>query len=537
MIGVFVSNNYMEVVNEFFQLFKIPWEFCNNTNNYRAIISTIEPDYNYKTPLWIIYNSNNLAFDRKYGLKKVPKNCPNKILLNGLTIPIYNNLCLFDKKENFQLILPQDKFSLGIEFKDNGIIFKRIGYDLFNEVFYLLNKGQPSNFAEIPTLDIHINLLRVLLVQSDVPVIEILPRPKKYLFFSCLTHDVDFVKFNNHKFDFTFWEFIFRSLFYSPIRVIRGQLSWLEMVKNWLNVLKIPLVFANLLSDFWFQFHKYERLEKEIKSTFYLIPYKNRAGEKFLFTPTKQRAAKYDVSDISDIVEYLEEKGFEIGLHGIDAWHDSKLAIDEKKRILEFSSKEYIGVRIHWLWFNEKSPYILDECNFLYDSSIGYNEVIGYRAGTSQVFKIPALNKLLELPLIIHDIPLFNPAFLNLSYTKAWQLCKKIIENAKQYGGVVTILWHLRSIASDRYWGNFYVKLIKNMKEQGAYFTKAENIIKWFQIRRNIKFKKIDYSQGYITIEMEGIENINPGFILNVSTLNSTFKINLKENGILKVPL
>ncbi len=45
------------------------------------------------------------------------------------------------------------------------------------------------------------------------------------------------------------------------------------------------------------------------------------------------------------------------------------------------------------------TPSILDEAGFSYDSSAGYNETVGYRNGTTQVFRPLGTKTLLELPL------------------------------------------------------------------------------------------------------------------------------------------
>ena len=67
----------------------------------------------------------------------------------------------------------------------------RIGYDLFAEVQTLLTVGQTKINAGIPTLDLHIALLRDLIVASGVPLVEIPPVPDGFRFIACLTHDVD----------------------------------------------------------------------------------------------------------------------------------------------------------------------------------------------------------------------------------------------------------------------------------------------------------------------------------------------------------
>ena len=53
----------------------------------------------------------------------------------------------------------------------------RIGYDLFGEVRTLLTVGQPPENASIPTLELHIALLRDLIVVCGFPLVEIPPVP------------------------------------------------------------------------------------------------------------------------------------------------------------------------------------------------------------------------------------------------------------------------------------------------------------------------------------------------------------------------
>ena len=59
---------------------------------------------------------------------------------------------------------------------------RRIGYDLFGEVRTLLENGQPATQASVPTLDLHIALLRRLLLDANVPFVEIPARPDGYHF-------------------------------------------------------------------------------------------------------------------------------------------------------------------------------------------------------------------------------------------------------------------------------------------------------------------------------------------------------------------
>ncbi len=81
--------------------------------------------------------------------------------------------------------------------------------------------------------------------------------------------------------------------------------------------------------------------------------------------------------------------GFEVGLHGIDAWADKDSAAEERRRLEPRSGTAGLGVRMHWLYWDKDTFRILDEAGFAYDSTFGYNDTVGYRAGTVQAYRPP----------------------------------------------------------------------------------------------------------------------------------------------------
>src|SRR5438034_4827601 len=83
----------------------------------------------------------------------------------------------------------------------------RLGYSLFREVEYLLSVGQPPENAHTPTLDMHIMMLRDWILDAGITLLEIPPSPSGHRFAVCLTHDVDFLRIRDHKFDHTMWGF------------------------------------------------------------------------------------------------------------------------------------------------------------------------------------------------------------------------------------------------------------------------------------------------------------------------------------------
>src|SRR5437879_3093337 len=169
----------------------------------------------------------------------------------------------------------------------------RVGFDLFEEVRYLLTRGQPAEFASMPTLDLHISLLRQLIVSCRVPLVEILPTPAEYRFIVCLTHDIDHAGVRYHKCDHTMFGFLYRALIGSVINFCRGRRSLRQVALNWKAAFSLPLVFAALAKDFWNQLNRYLALEKDLASTFFVIPTKGDAGVDSEGRTNGKRAARY----------------------------------------------------------------------------------------------------------------------------------------------------------------------------------------------------------------------------------------------------
>ena len=148
-----------------------------------------------------------------------------------------------------------------------------------------------------------------------------------------------------------------------------------------------------------------------------------------------------------------------------------------------------------------KAQSLLEKAGFDYDSTIGYNETIGYRAGTSQVFKHPDVDHLLELPLHIMDTALFYPSYMNLSDEQAGAAMLPLIENAARFGGVLTINWHDRSLGPERLWGDAYVNLLRDLRARTPWFATASQTVAWFRKRRATSFVNNTQEGGSIRVQ------------------------------------
>jgi hypothetical protein len=275
------------------------------------------------------------------------------------------------------------------------------------------------------------------------------------------------------------------------------------MLKNLKAVFTLPLIYMGIAKDFWEEFDAYAQIDIECHSTFFIIPFKRHPGVKFMGVSSSERATQYDINDINDHVNSLRAQGFEIGLHGIDAWHNVENAQQELKRIVEVTGQDRIGIRMHWLYFDGDSPSILEQAGFDYDTTCGYNESIGFKNGTSQPFRPQGATRLLELPMVIQDTALFYPRRMRLNETQAWEICKIVLDNIVKVGGVITLSWHTRSLSPERLWGEFYKKLLDELRNRKAWFGTAIQVVDWFRKRRSVVFGASLVQEDQINIQFK----------------------------------
>jgi hypothetical protein len=202
--------------------------------------------------------------------------------------------------------------------------------------------------------------------------------------------------------------------------------------------------------------------------------------------------------------------------------------LDEIRRVTGMSE---VGVRMHWLYYDEQSPGTLEAAGAAYDSTVGYNETVGYRAGTTQVYKPLDANQLLELPLHIMDTALFYPSHLALSESQAKKLLAPMLDNAVRLGGTLTINWHDRSLAPERLWGAFYSDLIQDLKHRNAWFATAGQATAWFRKRRSAQFESEGIEPDAVRAKIGIDERDNlPGLRLRIYKSRKLSSINAQDN-------
>src|SRR5882762_5139558 len=347
MIGVIASSEEHDVVCEFFELFKTPWELYRPGGRYEVLLCSGEREARAATAkLVVVYSAEPVSLDGQSKIQS--QKTTTTLAYMGQPIPIYGKSLTF-RDEGIGTLVDRTSGAPAAYMiqSENGAI-ARVGYDLFREIRAALTEGQPPANAEIPVVEMHIAVLRDLVLESAGPLVEIPPVPDGYGFIACLTHDVDHPSIRRHQWDHTMFGFLYRAVVGSVRNTITGRCSLRSLITNWTAALKLPLVHSGLASDFWLAFDRYPDIEGRLGSTFFIIPFEGRPGQTVLGEAPKSRASSYGAREIEDQIRTLMAAGCEIGVHGIDSWLDSLKGGEELAEIVRVTGVPGVGVRMHW---------------------------------------------------------------------------------------------------------------------------------------------------------------------------------------------
>lgn len=489
MIGVHTSELLRPFAEEFFQLFKTPWEFYCVEHSYEVLLCCGAEPASYRAQLVVIYLGKEeqdhgpvAGVIGRHGNTRVEAAF---IAHKEDRIPIYTN-----RGEFYQdVILSIDIRSRSAD--EEATAVAHIGYNLFREIAFLLEEGQPAENAAIPAVELHISLLRDLILQHTQYLIEIPAQPSGYSMIACLTHDVDHPSLRKSRLWPTALGFFYRATLGSIVDLFRGRRKFSQLLANLRAAVSLPLIYAGLTRDIWDSFGAYGEIEKAKPSTYFFIPTKGVAGKNRDGVEYSKRASAYAVEELSLAVGLLQREGREIGVHGVNSWRDVSSGRKEQLAISKLTGEARLGVRMHWLYIDEYAPAKLEQAGYEYDSTVGYNDTVGFRAGTTQAFKFSGTSALMELPLHVMDTALFYRSHLDFKPKQAIGRISEIISITKRFGGVLTINWHDRSLAPERLWGGVYRDTVDQLAQAGAWFAICRDAVRWFRQRRDIEFENV----------------------------------------------
>jgi hypothetical protein len=498
MIGVLARAEDRDTVREFFELFKTPWEFCRAGTAYDVVINATREHHHPSGQVVIAYEPDA---DSRRGGGAIPAVPRTTLTYNGAPLPIYGRHVALDAGGPAPSLSIDGTGTPAIAATwTDGAVHIRVGYDLFREVGILLTTGQPATHAALPTLERHIALLRECIVGAGLPLVEIPPIPHGHRFVVCLTHDLDHPSIRRHGWDHTVAGFFYRATVGSVKDLATGRTSVRAVARNLSAALRLPLIHMGLAHDFWSDFTRYLDVEHGIRATYFSIPVPHQPGRTLTGQAPAFRASVYGAADIGAELQTILGSGSEVALHGIDAWLDATAGAEERATVAAVTGASVAGSRMHWLYWSEESPRHLEQAGFSYDSTVGYNDTIGFRAGTAQAFTPRGAQRLLEIPLTIMDTALFYPPYLGLTQQTAGRVVWPIVDSVERHGGVLTVNWHDRSLAPERLWDTFYGELLDGLKRRAPWFAPMREAAAWFRRRRSATFESVRWTGDSVAV-------------------------------------
>lgn len=304
--------------------------------------------------------------------------------------------------------------------------------------------------------------------------------PDEKPFAVCLTHDVDVVSLYSLR----------QSLRTRKSQLLKGGNAF-QKVKSLMGV-GIDLALLGIRAkqkDPLYYYERWLQAEKQYgaHSTFFFWPGLSSVTKRHhtdctyeLYDPVvfdNQRCT------VAEMIWEIDRQGWEIGLH--PSWYSFD-NVDELKRQKEALEKalnhDIVSIRQHFLHYDIRvTPAVHAKAGFKYDSTLGFNDNVGFRFGTSypwHLYDLKAEKQLaiIEIPLIIQDGAMLNPAKgMRLDEDTAFKYIKQITEAVEKVSGVLTLLWHPNSIIKPDWW-DLYLTTLDYLKKRNAWFGAVKEV-------------------------------------------------------------
>ncbi len=182
------------------------------------------------------------------------------------------------------------------------------------------------------------------------------------------------------------------------------------------------------------------------------------------FILTSERT-KYDRSLSPDNPEFLKvidalAANNEIGIHpSYNSYKDVELITSQKQRLEKIIDRKITTSRQHFL--RMKLPdtyYYLIKSGITTDYSMGYPDVLGFRAGTSRAYNWYDVASDKVTDLVVQPFALMDVTLRRVSKgdpSVAFRIAKSIIDDIKAVNGTFSLIWHNSSFYSTEGWSGW----------------------------------------------------------------------------------
>ncbi|NLK95022.1 MAG: hypothetical protein GX275_07505 [Clostridiales bacterium] len=291
----------------------------------------------------------------------------------------------------------------------------------------------------------------------------------------CLTHDIDEIQ-----------------KYYSIKNAIRSSASWAikhrNIYKSFMEIQEYIKGKSNYKKDAFWTFEKLVKLEKDrgfTASYYFMTSGKANVDNRYNFQEER----------VKEVIQYLLKNDMEVGFHGgYDTFNNKKEFHNQLIPLVRLLDNYRFGMRQHFLRFKTPDTWRIQESEgILYDTTLGFADAIGFRAGTSIPFKPYDIysNRVInmwEIPLIVMDTSLKNEKYCNLTPEDSMKKIIKLMEVTKKYNGFFTLLWHNSSFdTSWREWSNMYEEILNYIYENSGEGLSGKELVNKYLLKGEVK--------------------------------------------------
>jgi predicted metal-dependent phosphoesterase TrpH len=149
---------------------------------------------------------------------------------------------------------------------------------------------------------------------------------------------------------------------------------------------------------------------------------------------------------VQQVIDNLRKRDFELGVHpGYETFGDRTKLASEAESLRQALHVNCPGGRQHYLRWTPETWLDWEACGLSYDSTLGFADRFGFRAGTGVPYHPWSLREnreltLIEVPLVLMDCTPVK--YMGLPRAEAIERIKALIRRMEHTGGVFTLLWH-----------------------------------------------------------------------------------------------
>lgn len=188
----------------------------------------------------------------------------------------------------------------------------------------------------------------------------------------------------------------------------------------------------------------------------------------------------YDLADsrVREVIEWARNHDLELGVHpGYQTFQSPPDLAAEVSRCRTVLGPGPIGGRQHYLRWSPETWQHWEQCGLAYDSTVGYADRVGFRAGTCWPYAPWLWNQdrpahLLEIPLVVMDRTLAASVYMSMTPGESLAALRKLLRNCQAVGGVFTLLWHNSCLTHP--WSAYYPQIFDELSGLTNYDWKPD---------------------------------------------------------------